>query len=280
MVSLQARDHVFDAEAYDYYARRSDWPCERVYRAVNTARIEVLLRRLGCLTPGRRLLDVGCGAGQLVHVACASGWTARGIDLSEPAVALATRCGANVERRDFFDDELTGARFDVIVMSEFIEHVSDPARFLMRASALLAPGGVLYVTTPNFGSVSRHLLGPDWSAVSEQHLCYFTPKTFRRLVEERTDLRIAAIETRNVNPEALDWFRKALRGRRRCRQPTKDVQTKNGAAPSTVPPTDRYAVRARIEASPSLRLLKRLGNVVLDMTRSGDALIAILRKSS
>ena len=51
---------TFEAELYDYYALRTEWPIDRVYKAVNARRIEDLLEELGAQVPGRRLLDVGC----------------------------------------------------------------------------------------------------------------------------------------------------------------------------------------------------------------------------
>jgi hypothetical protein len=45
-------------------------------------------------------------------------------------------------------------------------------------AAALRPGGLLYLTTPNFGSLSRRLLRGRWSVVSyPEHLSYFTPAT-------------------------------------------------------------------------------------------------------
>ena len=59
--------------------------------------------------------------------------------------------------QDFFSPELDEERYGLIVMSEFLEHVPHPSRFLVRAHELLVPNGVVYLTTPNFGSFERHL---------------------------------------------------------------------------------------------------------------------------
>ncbi len=267
----------FDAGLYEYYRVRADWPLERVYRPLNSRRIASLLDHLGALVPGRRLLDVGCGAGQLVSVATSLGWDARGIDLAPPAVALARKFGARCDVLDFFAPELSTARFDVIVMSEFIEHVPAPARFLRRASELLVHGGIVYVTTPNFSSLTRYLVGvDDWQVVHPQHLSYFTPRSLRRLVNEHTDLAVLSLESRNISPEVLALLRKSLRGSRRAeRTEYRQPSSQDRASTSTTPTIE---LRMRIERSRMLRAAKAAVNKTLDIAGVGEGLFAILQK--
>lgn len=264
---------LFDVESYDYYAPRIDWPAEAIYKPVNTHRVKLLLDELGDEVTGRTLLDVGCGSGHIVHVGATRGWTAEGIDLSKSAIALARRFGSNCHELDFFDASLDARRFDVVVMSEFIEHVPDPGRFLQRAAELLTPNGILYLTTPNFDSISRRYLGADgWSAIHEQHLSYFTPRTFAQLVAARSGLRIEWMETRNISPEAIAQAR-AFVARSLRRKGARATTT----APSGAPWIDAPQLRSRIEKSPFLRAAKTATNRLLDAAGVGDALVAVLR---
>lgn len=198
---------------YDYYAHLTDEDLAERHSAENRARQQALLRKLSTYTTGRKLLDVGCGDGQLLQTATEAGWDAVGIDLSESAVELCRRRGLDASNTDFFDRSLDTRRFDVIVMSELVEHVHAPHRFLSRAESLLEPGGVLYLTTPNFGSLARRMLGPRWSVIHPEHIGYFEPSTLRDMVSRETDLRALEVEARNITPSTFVAWARGLGGR-------------------------------------------------------------------
>lgn len=196
------------AQLYDYYAHLTDADLAERHSAENRARQHALLQKLSSHTTGRKLLDVGCGDGQLLQTAAEAGWDAAGIDLSEAAVDLCRRRGLDASNTDFFDRSLDTQRFDVIVMSELVEHVPAPQRFLSRAESLLEPGGVLYLTTPNFGSLARRMLGERWSVMHPEHIGYFEPSTLKDMVCRETDLRALEVEARNIAPSTfVAWAR-------------------------------------------------------------------------
>ena len=109
------------------------------------------------LDGARRLLDVGCGPGTFIgnYVAATE---ALGIDASAPQVAYARRTYGSDRRRfattTVADLAAAGERFDAVTMVELVEHLApDAARGLLAAArGLLAPGGRLVLTTPNYGS--------------------------------------------------------------------------------------------------------------------------------
>ncbi|MDA8543964.1 class I SAM-dependent methyltransferase [Gammaproteobacteria bacterium] len=84
--------------------------------------------------------------------------------------------GYNFIEGEFFP--ITNLTFDLIIFTEAIEHTNDVNRFLSHASNLLNPGGIIYITTPNFSSLERRLMGEKWGMIMPpEHLSYFTPKT-------------------------------------------------------------------------------------------------------
>jgi 2-polyprenyl-3-methyl-5-hydroxy-6-metoxy-1,4-benzoquinol methylase len=269
LVFSEAEVDVFDSPRYEYYGQRVDWPEERLYDPITESRYSELLGRLEDMVGGRRLLDVGCGAAHLVRVAMDRGWTALGIDLSPSAIELARRWGINVEVADFMSQEVS-PDYDVITMIEVVEHLSQPAHFLKRAEEVLKPGGLLYLTTPNFESLSRRALGERWRVINPEHLSYFSTRSLAALVQRHTSLEIVMAVTRNTSIAAL----RELVHRRSSIAETESNDDWSGS-PSADPD---YSLRSSIERSRLLQIAKRATNAVLRFTHSGDTLEAILRK--
>jgi SAM-dependent methyltransferase len=135
--------------------------------------------------PGRRLLEVGAGAGFFLKAAERAGWRATGLELSDAAVGFAReKLGVEVRQEAAETMTLDAGTFDAAVMFDTIEHLFDPRAVLESIGRALVPGGLLLIATPNFRSLSRALLGPDWAVLSPlEHLYYFEESTLRRLLE-------------------------------------------------------------------------------------------------
>ena len=256
-------------QLYDHYDRFSDEDVKRRYTPENRARQQTLLNALASYTRGRKLLDVGCGMGQLLETAKDEGWDARGIDLSDAAIQLCRGRGLSAFKTDFFDGSLDEQCFDVIVMSELIEHVPSPQRFLKRVEALLAPDGVLYLTTPNFGSLARRLLAASWSVIHPQHVGYFERSTLSKMASEETSLREIKIEANNIAPSTVvTWLR-------RRRTPT--VRAAQQMHRETRQGLDQQ-MRRVVRRSRVLSASKALLNSAVSLAGLGDTLVAWLQK--
>jgi len=108
------------------------------------------------LFAGLRLLDIGCGGGLLCEPMSRLGFTVTGVDASERNIevarAHAAAMGLAVDYRCSTAEALLdedGARFDVILNMEVIEHVAEPGQYLRDCTRLLAPGGLMIVATLN-----------------------------------------------------------------------------------------------------------------------------------
>jgi SAM-dependent methyltransferase len=85
--------------------------------------------------------------------------------------------------------------FDVVCMWDTIEHLPGPARFVSRAAEALRPGGHLFLTTGDIGSLNARLRGSGWRQIHPPtHLNYFSRETMRRLLE-RYGFEVVGIET-------------------------------------------------------------------------------------
>lgn len=126
--------------------------------------------------PQGRLLDVGAGAGITVERALARGWDAEGVEPSAWLCERATERGLPVHRGTLPHPDVAGP-YDAVVLVDVVEHVTAPVELLREAAALLAPGGAVFVVTPDVASFAARLLGRRWWHVRVAHVGYFTKPT-------------------------------------------------------------------------------------------------------
>jgi 2-polyprenyl-3-methyl-5-hydroxy-6-metoxy-1,4-benzoquinol methylase len=179
---------------------------ERVLRSVP-------FRELSGLPPGR-LLDVGCGRGQIGGPFADAGWHVVGIDPSPQACAAAAERGIDARQGTLASAmPADGERFDVVVFHHSLEHSSDPAADLRRARDVLDPAGRIVVSVPNFGSWQSRLYGSAWYDLDlPRHRTHFTAVGLGRALE-RAGLAHAATATTTSTVGFLGSLEIAVRGR-------------------------------------------------------------------
>ena len=110
---------------------------------------------------GKQALDVGCGAGLLAEPLARLGAKVTAIDAAPELIAAAQDHARGqqleIDYRAAAVEEIEG-KFDLVTALEVIEHVADPAAFLKAIAALLAPGGLLILSTPNRTAWSRLMM--------------------------------------------------------------------------------------------------------------------------
>lgn len=186
-----------------------------------------------------RLLEVGAGSGGFVGVAMRRGWAVDATEVAPAGVERLRGLGASVFRGDVCDARFSDSQFDLVVALEVLEHLPRPGDHLVELARVTRLGGVLLLTTPNFGGLSRRCLGLDWRAVDPEHLGYFTAATLKRAVmgagfrsvrvRSRTlDISTwprhrGAREAVRFDPEASATLRDAVEGRRVLRAARESV---------------------------------------------------------
>lgn len=157
-------------------------------------------RALNCieLSVGRaRLLDVACGSGTFLKLAQKRGWQVSGVELSS---ALCKLCEQNVSgeiiNSSFEDAPLQEGSFDAITFWDIIEHVLDPSACIMKARALLKPGGIMLFCTPDESSLlartgwllyklsGSYYSYPALALHPRYHTFFFARKSFASLLEK------------------------------------------------------------------------------------------------
>lgn len=125
------------------------------------------------------LLDVGCSTGSFVKAARERGFDAEGVDISAPAVRFGQDMGLPLYVLDILR-ESPRELYDLVTMWATLEHLPDPRQYLRRARDLLKPGGLLFVSVPNYAGITQTLLGKRDRYVGRDHLNYFQPRVLRQ----------------------------------------------------------------------------------------------------
>jgi 2-polyprenyl-3-methyl-5-hydroxy-6-metoxy-1,4-benzoquinol methylase len=143
---------------------------------------------------GRRLLDVGAYCGYFLEVARERGFRAEGLELSLWAAEHARSRGFAVHREPLEERALSGERYQVLTMWDVVEHLPDPREELEAAHRLLVPGGRLFLSTIDTGSLVARVLGSSWPWLMDMHLVYFDRTNLSALLEE-AGFRVLGIRT-------------------------------------------------------------------------------------
>ena len=170
------------------------------------------MRALSDRPPGR-LLDVGCGRGDLSALLTSEGWTAIGIDPSSEARAVARERGIEAHCGTLEEVSLPPHSFDAIVFQQSLEHVVDPVSDLRRARDLLADHGIVVVSLPNFGCWERLRFGTYWFGLElPRHRTHFTQLSLE-IAFERAGLAVDRTATSTLLTGLLLTIQYRLFGR-------------------------------------------------------------------
>jgi ubiquinone/menaquinone biosynthesis C-methylase UbiE len=201
-------DYHSVAGDYQYRALHSGHPMQRFWHRGKLTMIDQLIRPH--LEASSRVLEIGCGAGNLLLQATVPGSYPVALDLSMQALTFVRsrleEASSSPEAPSGFactqaigeSLPLKDESFDCVLMSEVIEHLEAPQISIGEAARVLCPGGRLLVTTPNYRSfwplmewtVDRLNMAPKMAG--EQHISRFNPSSLKSLlIESGLDIEYA-----------------------------------------------------------------------------------------
>jgi len=179
------------AERYRHYSKDGLDDYER----------DVYLKIMELIPEGSRVLDVGCGTGNLASlIQERRKATVIGVEPDPKQAAIAKLSGLNVHISEFdMAKEENLGKFDIILFADVIEHLVSPGLSLQKAKSLLKPGGAVIASIPNVAhwGVRLNLLCGKFEYQScglmdATHLRWFTRKTVERLFN-KTGFNIESI---------------------------------------------------------------------------------------
>ena len=146
------------------------------------------------------ILDIGCGSGLALSRARDAGWRVMGIEPDPSAAQSAAALGVEIVASDLsglpvrFD-----GTFERILLNHVIEHVHDSLSMLLRCKELLAPGGELWLETPNLASSGHEEFGIDWRGLEPpRHLVIFESSSLQFLLAKAGFNKINLLKPRDV----------------------------------------------------------------------------------
>jgi SAM-dependent methyltransferase len=151
-----------------------------------------------CLPRPGRALEVGCADGWMLRALREHGWRVVGSERSaEAARAAAADNGIPMFVGDL--DAVGQSRFNLVILFQVLEHLSDPLAVVKNGAAVLQPGGLMVVAVPNAASWQARTFGRFWFHLDvPRHLQHFSPHSLSR-VFTRAGLRV--VHTSTVSPE-------------------------------------------------------------------------------
>jgi methionine biosynthesis protein MetW len=179
----------------------------------------------------KRVLDIGCGPGDLGRVLTSRGCDVHGIEIDEAAAEKARELLAEVVVADLdktgVTEHFAAQSFDVVVLADVLEHLRNPVQVLKDAATLLVPGGTVVASIPNVshGSVRLSLLQGRWrytdtGLLDETHIRFYTRSHVMRLfddagmvidalrgtVEDPLNVEVT-VDADRLPPTAVEWVR-------------------------------------------------------------------------
>ena len=155
---------------------------------------------------GRSALDVGCGAGLLAEPLARLGAKVTGLDASAELIAVAREHVAaqrlEIDYRNGAVEELRD-RFDLVTSMEVIEHVADPASFVKALARVMAPGGLLIMSTPNATGWSKLMMITIGEGLG--HIPKGTHDFAKFIAPERMKMLLADAGLKCLDVEGIAW---------------------------------------------------------------------------
>ncbi|MBI4830767.1 MAG: class I SAM-dependent methyltransferase [Candidatus Lindowbacteria bacterium] len=137
-------------------------------------------------SPGS-ILEVGCAYGYFLEIAASRGWTAEGVEVSPFASRIARENSkAPVYTGTLSSAQLPTSRFDAAAMWDMLEHSFDPSSDLSETNRILKPGGYLFMTIPDAGSLAARMMGAHWYGFKKaaEHNYFFSKRTLGQMLSK------------------------------------------------------------------------------------------------
>lgn len=177
----------YESESYISHTDSKKGLLNFVYQTVKSFSLK---RKCGLITKLNngtgRLLDVGAGTGDFLHLAKNQGWEVAGMEVNAQARKRASEKGISLSK-DW--KQLEEGKFDVITLWHVLEHLHDLEAQVEKLGSLLKDKGSLVIAVPNFRSYDAQHYGHYWAAYDvPRHLWHFSRSSIPKLFSGKAKL--------------------------------------------------------------------------------------------
>jgi 2-polyprenyl-3-methyl-5-hydroxy-6-metoxy-1,4-benzoquinol methylase len=225
-------------------------------------RYDELLKVFEKYKVNNNIIDVGAGDGHFIGLAKKKGWNAFATEFDDISVQLCMEKEVIVHKGKLNTANYSKNYFDIIYSAEVIEHINNPQEEINNFRQILRTGGIVYITTPNYNSISRKILKSKWNVFNyPEHLSYYTPNTLTKLFEAHGFKKVS-IETTGFSPSR--YFKSS------------DINN-NENTNRNINESDEI-LREKMETKWMWKVIKSSINGLLNFTKMGDAMKGVFVK--
>ncbi len=123
-----------------------------------------------------RILDIGCGSGLSLSLLKSIGWDVYGVEVNKFACDYAAKMGVNIFCGELEKANFTPGFFDVIKITQVLEHLPSTDLVFAQMKRILKPGGTIYLEVPNLKSFAASCFKEKWLGIGG-HLTAFSAET-------------------------------------------------------------------------------------------------------
>lgn len=183
--SIEALPSYYESDDYISHTDAKRNFFENIYHLIRRVALQNKVKLISnvCSNKGA-LLDVGCGTGDFLEVACKAEWDITGIEPNAAARQVANK-KTNQSVIDSTDiSKLNTNSYDVITLWHVLEHLPDLDTQLDIYKNLLKLKGTLIIAVPNYKSYDAELYAEYWAAYDvPRHLWHFSQSSMRNFAD-------------------------------------------------------------------------------------------------
>jgi 2-polyprenyl-3-methyl-5-hydroxy-6-metoxy-1,4-benzoquinol methylase len=180
---------------------------ERLVRIVGVRHIRFLCADL---SPGARVLDVGCGRGVLLAELADRGFETHGVEHTEAAARSADPRAHIRIAPELVEAGYPAEYFDKVIIWHVLEHLRNPRATIEEVRRILRPGGHLIVAVPNFGSAQARWAGAAWFHLDPPRHLYHFPLSVLRLLLKNAGFIVESEHHMSLRQNPFGWIQSAL----------------------------------------------------------------------